>query len=143
MPEPAWDWKDGRGHRPRSLQTLGFELLDLDLAAGTAEAAFVAGEEFGNTVGNVQGGFQAAMLDATLGAAIVSTLEEGQMAPTLELKVSYLRPARIGRFVGRARILRRGGRVAFLEGELCDEDGEVVSRATATFLVTARRKPTD
>ena len=73
MAQRLWEGSRDRP-RPRALDTLGYELLALDVEAGTAEAAFTVGEEFGNTVGNVQGGFLAAMLDATLGTAIVSTL---------------------------------------------------------------------
>src|SRR4029077_7036898 len=111
MAQRLWE-ETGDRPRPRALDTLGYELLALDAEAGTAEAAFTVGEAFGNTVGNVQGGFLAAMLDATCVTAIVCTLEPGEIAPMVELKISYLRPARIGRLVGRGRIIKRGSRVA-------------------------------
>ena len=136
MPERAWEGSTGRP-RPRALDTLGYRLLALDVEAGTAEASFTVGEEFGNTVGNVQGGFLAAMLDATLGTAIMSTLAPGEIAPTIELKVSYLRPARIGTLVGRGRILKRGSRIAFLAGGLYDEEDLLLATATGSFLVGA------
>ena len=130
-------WEGSRDlPRPRALETLGYELLALDAEAGTAETSFTVGEEFGNTVGNVQGGFLAAMLDATLGTAIVSTLDPGEVAPTVELKISYLRPAVIGRVLGKGRILKRGSRVAFLTGELYDADDRVLATASGTFLLT-------
>jgi uncharacterized protein (TIGR00369 family) len=53
----------------------------------------------------VQGGFLAAMLDDTMGPALVATLPAGHFAPTLELKVSYLRPARVGPLFGEGRIV--------------------------------------
>ena len=142
MAQRLWEGSRDRP-RPRALDTLGYELLALDVEAGTAEAAFTVGEEFGNTVGNVQGGFLAAMLDATLGTAIVCTLEPGEIAPTVELKISYLRPARIGRLVGRGRIIKRGSRVAFLTGELYDADERVLATASATFLLTAGARTTE
>ena len=51
-------------------------------------------------MGNVQGEYLAAMLDDTLGPALVATLDDGEFAPTLELKVSFLRPAVPGRLTG-------------------------------------------
>ncbi len=135
MAQRLWEGSRDRP-RPRALDTLGYELLAVDVEAGTAEAAFTVGEEFGNTVGNVQGGFLAAMLDATLGTAIVCTLEPGEIAPTVELKISYLRPTRIGRIVGRGRIIKRGSRVAFLTGELYDAEERVLATASGTFLLT-------
>jgi uncharacterized protein (TIGR00369 family) len=80
----------------------------------------------------VQGGLLSAMLDDTLGPALVATLGPGEFAPTSDLHVQFLRPARPGRLVGRGRIVRRGRDVAFMAGELADESGELVAVATAT-----------
>jgi acyl-coenzyme A thioesterase PaaI-like protein len=46
--------------------------------------------------------------------------------------VSFLRPAKPGRIVGRGRIVHRGGTIAFLAGELLDESGEVVAVGSST-----------
>jgi uncharacterized protein (TIGR00369 family) len=62
----------------------------------------------------------------------MATLPDGQVAPTLELKVSFLRPALPGRITGTGRVVHRGGSIAFLEGELRDEAGELLATATAT-----------
>jgi hypothetical protein len=68
----------------------------------------------------------------TLGPALVATLEPNQFAPTVELKVNFLRPARTGTLVGTGRVVHRGGTIAFLEGDLRDAEGTVVATATAT-----------
>jgi len=115
--------------------TLGWALLDVDPARGTIEVAFQALPGFCNPMGNVQGGFLAAMLDDTLGPALVATLPAHQFAPTLELKVSFLRPARPGRLLGSGRVVHRGGTVAFLAGELRTEDGLDVAIASATVRI--------
>jgi uncharacterized protein (TIGR00369 family) len=137
---PFWDVMEGRAPTPPAAATLGFELRDVDPDAGTIEVGFTASEAFLNPAGNVQGGFLAAMLDDTLGPALVATLAPDQFAPTLELKVSFLRPATVGPLVGRARVVHRGGTIAFLEGTLSDPAGDVVATATATArIVTSRR----
>jgi uncharacterized protein (TIGR00369 family) len=66
------------------------------------------------------------MLDDTMGPALVATLGPGQFAPTTDLHVQFLRPARPGRLIGRGRVVRRGKDVAFLAGELADESGQIV-----------------
>ena len=93
---------------------------------------FDAKPEFLNPMGNIQGGFLAAMLDSTLSPALATTLKSGQMCPTLELKVSFLRPARQGPIIGTARVVHKTSSVAFLEGELRDPDNRVVATGTAT-----------
>ena len=83
-------------------------------------------------MGNVQGGFLAAMLDDSMGPALFTLLDEGQFSPTLEMKVSFLRAARPGPIVGEGRVAHRTRNVAFLEGTLATDDGSVVATATAT-----------
>jgi uncharacterized protein (TIGR00369 family) len=102
---------------------------------GEIEVHFSALSSFTNPMGNIQGGFLTAMLDDTLGPALVATLAPGEFAVTLELKVSFLRPARPGRLTGRGRVLHRGGSVAFLEGDLRDVSGELLAVASATARV--------
>jgi uncharacterized protein (TIGR00369 family) len=127
-----WDAMEGRAPLPPAAVLLGWELLSVDPDAGTIEVAFAASDQFLNPAGVIQGGFVAAMLDDTLGPALVATLGPGQFAPTTDLHVQFLRPARPGRLTGRGRIVRRGRDVAFLAGELADESGQVVAVATAT-----------
>ncbi len=129
---PFWDFVAGRVAAPPAAQTLGWRLEEIDPDAGTAQIRFDARDEFTNPVGAVQGGFLAAMLDDTMGPALVATLEPDQFATTLELKVNFLRPARPGPIVGTARVVHRGGTIAFLAGELSDPDGRVLATATAT-----------
>jgi uncharacterized protein (TIGR00369 family) len=83
-------------------------------------------------MGNVQGGFLAAMLDDTLGPALATTFEAQEFAPTLELKVNFVRPARPGTIFGTGWVVHRGGSVAFLQGELHDAEGDLLATATAT-----------
>lgn len=123
---------EGRVEPPPAAATLGWELLAVDPDAGTIEVAFRASEAFLNPVGVIQGGFLAAMLDDTLGPALVATLGPGEFAPTTDLHVQFLRPASPGRLVGRGRIVRKGKDVGFLHGDLVDETGSVVATATAT-----------
>jgi uncharacterized protein (TIGR00369 family) len=130
-----WEMQDGRRPPPPAIRTLGGTLTSIDPEAGEVEATFTAGEGFLNSMGIVQGGFLAAMLDAALGSALACTLPPGEFAPTLELKINYLRPVRPGLVTGRGRVVHRGERVAFLAGELRDPAGELTTTATATSRV--------
>jgi uncharacterized protein (TIGR00369 family) len=123
---------------PAAAVTLGWRLLSASPEEGTIEVAFTASEAFLNPAGVIQGGFLAAMLDDTLGPALVAGLSPGDFAPTTDLHVQFLRPARPGRLTGRGRVLRRGRDVAFLAGELLDEDGAVVAVASSTVQIRAR-----
>jgi uncharacterized protein (TIGR00369 family) len=134
---PFWDVLEGRAAPPPAATLLGWELVAVVPEAGTIEVAFTATEQFLNPIGVIQGGLLAAMLDDTLGPALVATLGPGQFAPTADLHVQFLRPARPGRLTGRGRIVRRGRDIAFMAGELLDDSGQIVAVATATAQIRA------
>ncbi|UVI37826.1 PaaI family thioesterase [Brevibacterium spongiae] len=132
---PFWDVVRGEAEPPAAAKTLGWELVEVDPQSSTITVAFMAGESFLNPAGTVQGGFLAAMLDDTLGPALVATLEPAQFAPTADLHIQFLRPARPGRLTGHGRVVRRGRDIAFLAGELVDDDGNTVATAAATSVI--------
>jgi uncharacterized protein (TIGR00369 family) len=135
---PFWDAMEGRKPPPAAV-TLGFKLLEIDAERGAIRVQFEAKPEFLNPMGVVQGGFVAAMLDDTLGPALVCTLPPDHFAPTIELKVNFIRPAPLGVLIGEGRVVSRGGTIAFLSGELRTEQGDLIATATATARIIAQR----
>jgi uncharacterized protein (TIGR00369 family) len=115
--------------------TLGWELIEVNPEEGRISVAFLAKPEFLNVFGSVQGGFLAAMLDDTMAPALFATLGHGEVSPMLELKVNFLRPAKVGRIVCEGRVVHRGGGTAFLEGSLRDAEGNLCATATATVRI--------
>ncbi len=130
-------WKAARGEipPPPSAALLGWKVLEASPGAGRVRIEFDATEQFTNVVGNIQGGFLAAMLDDTLGPALVTVLEPYEFCPTLELKVSFLQPARPGRYVGEGRVVHRGKSIGFLEGRLLNHQDEAVATASSTVRI--------
>jgi molybdopterin converting factor subunit 1 len=124
---------------PRYVDLLGMRPLAAE--PGHVRMEFTASEQFLNPAGVVQGGFLTAMLDDTMGPAAVAQLGPGYFAPTLELKVSFLRPVGPGRLIGDGRVVHMGRSIAFLEGSLADEEGNLVATATATARVVKLGQP--
>lgn len=129
-----WQVQDGRLPPPKVAATLGIKILSVSPEDGTIEVEFEGKPEFTNPVGHIQGGFLAAMLDDTVGPLISSTLRAGEFAPTLNLNVSFAKPASVGKLLGKGHIVRRGRDVSILAGELY-QDGELIATATATVIV--------
>ena len=76
--------------------TLGLRCVD-KATPGATVWEMRADERFANPAGIIQGGFLAAMLDSSMGASAVTALR-GRRAnvANAEMKVSFLRPARVG-----------------------------------------------
>lgn len=129
-----WKMVDGELPPPACARTLGIEFAHIDPERGTIEVNFEAKPEFLNPVGNVQGGFLAAMLDDTMGPALVATLDAGEFAPTVNLNVQFHRPAKLGSLKGMGRVVLRGREVCQLSAELLQND-KIVATATATAVI--------
>lgn len=126
---------EGRREPPAAASLLGWKLIAVDPERATIEVSFTATDQFLNPAGVVQGGLLAAMLDDTLGPALVATLDEGEWAPTTDLHVQFISPAHPGELRGHGRVVDRGRRRAFLSGELTDLEGRLVATAVATATI--------
>ncbi len=118
--------------RPPCTETLGMRVTAIDQAAMAIELTFDAKADFANPTGAIQGGFLAAMLDEAMSTCCIIASNVTMNAPTLEMKVSFLRPLFVGEARCKARILRLGKTTAFVEAELFGPEGDLVAKASAT-----------
>lgn len=94
--------------------------------------------------GGVQGGLIAGYLDDVMGYAYVMMTGHEQAPLNLDLSMTMIRLVPEGATItGKGRVVKSGRRVIFLEGELFDEEGRVLARATSTAIPTARPSPTE
>ncbi len=117
---------------PPCARTLGFELIEADAAKGTASIRFEALPSFCNPAGQVQGGFLAAMLDDSMGPAVVIASRGERYPVTISLTVTFLAPASPGPITGRAQIRQLGRTIGCVEASLEDADGVELARAVAS-----------
>ena len=120
-------------NQPTGSQTLGFRMLKVDQANKMVEVSFDARAELlCNPMGQIQGGFLCAMLDECMSVACMVASGMTAVAPTLEMKTSFLRPGMPGELRGVGRVIRWGKTIAFTEGELYGADGRLLAKATGT-----------
>jgi uncharacterized protein (TIGR00369 family) len=118
---------------------LGARPLNCDPHRGRMTVAFQARREFCNLMGSVQGGMLTAMLDLAMAFAVLCTLEDGHVVPSLEVKTTFIAPARAGELIGEGTMVRRGRSIAFMEGRLLDPQGNLLATASATGQIRLRR----
>jgi uncharacterized protein (TIGR00369 family) len=121
--------------KPPFLALLGTSFVAADSEKGTATLRFKIGVEFCHSGNIVQGGFVTAMLDAAMAHAVFAHSHLTLRPPTLEIKVSFLKPSHPGTFIAVGRVLRRGRSIVFLEAELFDEAGLLLANATSTAML--------
>ena len=116
---------------PPVAKLLGWRLLDARPAEGWLKLGFEGKPEFLNPAGFVQGGVLSAMLDDTMGPAVLVTTEGRSYTTTVSLTVNFLSPAKPGPIIGEAQVMQLGKSIAFVEGKLTAADGTVLATATA------------
>jgi uncharacterized protein (TIGR00369 family) len=125
-------------NQPAGSRTLGLRMIRVSQAERLVEAEFNArAEALANPMKQVQGGYLCAMLDEVMSVACMVASGMTHVAPTLEMKTSFFRPAMPGKLTGVGRVIRWGKTIAFTEGEIYDDQGRLVAKATGTALPTA------
>ena len=116
-----------------SLDAYGVDGEDL----GWVEGSFDPSELACNPGGIVQAGVHSLLLDACINFAINAALPKGDRArATLELKTETMRAVTRGTsYRLRGQVVRMARQVAYAEASVRDPAGQLVSRATATFLL--------
>jgi uncharacterized protein (TIGR00369 family) len=124
-------------NQPSGSRTLGFRMVSVSQETRTVEAAFEASAEtMANPMKQIQGGYLCAMLDECMSVACMVASGMTSVAPTVEMKTSFFRPAMPGPLRGVGRVVRWGKTIAFTEGELYDAEGRLVAKATGTAVPT-------
>jgi uncharacterized protein (TIGR00369 family) len=119
--------------------TLGLTCLEKGPDATTVWRMRVD-ERFLNPAGIVQGGFLSAMMDSAMGASAVLSVKDRKVyVANTEMKSSFLRPARNGDVLTcTASVLKPGNVVTFLQAQVRDDAGTLVSTASSTYLIKER-----
>ena len=135
-----------RKSRPPILDTFGGGVVAFDRALDRVTMEWTAERRHCHSVeghpkgGIVQGGVIAGWLDSAMAHACVAKSAFTVAVPSLELKVSYLLPAHPGIYRSYGWIVRWGRSIAFLEGELRDEAGALIARASSTAALRHLKK---
>ena len=92
-------------------------------------------DHLGNRYGIPHGGVMATLLDTALGFAVCYTGDpnDKQLVMTLSLNTQFLSVARGQTLIATGRKTGGGRSVAFAEGEIKDEQGNLIATATAVF----------
>lgn len=105
------------------------------LAPGEIEYRLTIQEQHLSSPGVAHGASIAAFMDCVLGLTALSlALTTGQLTSTVEFKLNFIRPARLGdELVGTGRIDYRGKSLIIASGDIKLASGELVAKGLGTF----------
>lgn len=121
---------------------LGMSMTSIEAGVATFELKTAA--DHSNTRGIVHGGIAATMLDSAMACAIHSTMSTDDELVTVELKVNYIKAAGIAGEVLTARgtIVHVGHYTAVADGQIRNNDGQLIAHGTTTCLIRRSRSST-
>ena len=111
---------------------LGIEIEEL--APGTASLAVNVRKELTQNQGVVHGGAIASLIDTATAFSILSLLAPREKVTTVDLAISYLRPATGGRLRAVAKVVRAGRRLFVVSAEVFDKHGKLITTALSTYI---------
>ncbi|MSP77608.1 MAG: PaaI family thioesterase [Rhodospirillaceae bacterium] len=130
-----------RGELAEPVKVLNGELLDIDSERGICRFRFVIVPAFCHSRGQIcQGGFLTGMVDTAMANAAIAKGKLAVAVPTLELKISFFEAVGPGPVIAEGRVMRWGGSVGFLDGDIKDEKGRLIVHATSTIKIVRPKK---
>ncbi len=120
-------------HLPKFIDMLGGRISAADPPGRTCSMDFDISRDFCHSGDIVQGGFVTAMTHAIFAAdaGVVNV-------SSLEIKTNYLEPTRAGRLRAVGTVVKSGYKIAFLEGQLYDDQGLLTATASTVAKLVRR-----
>jgi uncharacterized protein (TIGR00369 family) len=108
----------------------------LEVESGAVKVSFEVRPEMTNPMGLLHGGVIAGILDDIFGMAVF-TLNKSNFFVTVNLATDYLAPAKTGeKVIAHAKIVKNGKQIIHAEGQILNEEGKLLAKATTNLAVT-------
>ncbi len=116
-----------------------FKLMGIDVdeySDGCARLTMEVRPDMLNGAGWLQGGIYVALADEAIALALYTLLAENERIATIDEHTSFLKGVNTGAIVATGRVVRKGRRVAFAEGEVRSAaDDTLLTRTSTSFAV--------
>ena len=133
MSESEGPWEELRPGGPHVWRTLGYRRTATE--PGRMEIEWDASEDYTFPDGDgsiVHGGLVGTVLDTAMGGACATVLETGESFLTADLRVEFMRSARVGLLRAEGRVVRRTKRVVY------DAGGDHIASARCTQVIRTK-----
>ena len=120
-----------------------FRLMGIDVVSigeGNAVLRMEVRPDMLNGVGWLQGGIFTALADEAMALALYSLLSPREGIATISESTSFIQGVRDGVLIAEGRVIKKGRRIAFAEGDvtLDQQEKQILARTSAAFAVTVR-----
>jgi len=112
------------------------------LGWGRSEIRMRVGKGLTQNAGFAHGGVSASLIDSAVGLALCTMMDKVDPITTIDLQVNFLAPTKPGLLTARGEIIHKGKRIAVGDAKVTDQNGRLVSKGTATYMILENRSRT-
>ena len=132
MPTLMQSYKGVFTHTDNFGQLVGYRIVTVK--PGSARTALTIEEKHISPSGAAHGGVLSTFVDFSMGAALFKSLKKGERCSTIEFKINYISPIRLGETIYcDARIKSKGKSHAVMEAHVFRDEGKDVGMALGTY----------
>jgi uncharacterized protein (TIGR00369 family) len=114
-------------------QGMGFsKILEFSRENQSIKIEYIAETRHCHSGNIVQGGYVTGWIDSAMAHSVMIPTDFNFSPLTLELKITFLKSANPGIVIAAARVIKLGKSIAFVEGTLTNESGELIAKGTST-----------
>ena len=117
---------------------LGISLTKIGL--GGSEIKMTVTRELTQDAGFAHGGVAASLVDSAVGIALCTMLRPQEMITTIELKVNFIAPAKLGLLKAKGRIIHKGKHTAVGMADVKDRRGRLIAEGLVTYMILGTRR---
>lgn len=112
---------------------LGLELTDV--RKGWARVRLAFDRKLVHPLGIAHGGTIFSAADSAVAMALIGLVDRSETFTTVEMKLNYLKPFERGAITAEAVIVHKGSRTALGEVDVRDDEGNLVAKGLATYMI--------
>ncbi|MDR6227471.1 PaaI family thioesterase [Desmospora profundinema] len=114
-------------------EMMNFQSHGFDPQKGVYIHRMLVTDELKNRYQILHGGITATFIDTAMGSTVFQEMGEQRRSVTLDLNVSFLKPAVRGWLTAETEVIKRGRTIVVLETKVKEETGKLIARAASTF----------
>ena len=114
-------------------QGMGFsKILEFSRENQSIKIEYIAEPRHCHSGNIVQGGYVTGWIDSAMAHSVMIPTDFEFSPLTLELKITFLKSANPGIVIAAAKVIKLGKSIAFVEGTLTNESGDLIAKGTST-----------
>ena len=114
-------------------QGMGFsKILEFSKEKQSIKIEYIAEPRHCHSGNIVQGGYVTGWIDSAMAHSVMIPTDFKFSPLTLELKITFLKSANPGIVIAAAKVIKLGKSIAFVEGTLTNESGDLIAKGTST-----------